>query len=225
MLLIVEISTSLIGSLGLFFNTDDQLALDDISLFLYLFTIIQSFHTCFKIVMCTSIYKLNEIWDLLDITRMNFLKSERCSEHLRILYKYKNKSKKLTNMLCIIAILIILAWLLHPLLVNILLLKSGDKKSQRYENFLNLRFPVKTKVYNNYYFLFYIIEAEMAVIHVLGVIIFDVLLISISFVIIAQNEILKESFKNLGYEKRFQNGKKEKKERKYSILDFSFIQL
>lgn len=205
-LIIIGLCITIFGLMGFFTKMEDNV--DNIGLFLIGFSLLQSFQAVLKLSIC--VYKANKIWDLLDITCFNFLKSKQCIKHIIILHKYCDMSKKLTNFLSISFIGSISLWLTYPLLFNMFILTSADRKTRRYENFINLRFPVSIKMYNTHYYIFYLMEAEIGFLATYGAVMIDVFLISIYCVIIAQYKILAKAFEKIGHQIKFQNSKQEK---------------
>lgn len=204
-LIIIGFCITIFGLMGFFVQMDDTV--DDMGLFLIGFLLLQSFQAVVKLSIC--VYKANKIWDLLDITYFNFLKSKKCIEHIKILYNYCDMSTKLTNFLSISFVGSISLWLTYPLFFNMFILTSTDRLNRRFENFINLRFPVSINEYNSHYYLFYLMEAEIGFLATYGAVMIDVFLVSIFCVIIAQYKILTKTFENIGHNIKLKNGKQE----------------
>lgn len=151
------------------------------------------------------VYNANKIWGLLDVTRINFLTSKRCLEHTNIFQEYRRLSIKITDFLIDLAIMLLLMWFALPLFFN-MFQETSDDSTHIKENLSNLQFPVSVQNYNRYYFIFYTIEAIQAVLILYPMMMLDILLISISCVLIAHYEIHTRAYENIGNEQGIQNG-------------------
>jgi len=206
-------SCVLFGLLGCFMEMEDQL--DYIELFLFIFVNASNFLSVMKI--CVFIYKANDTWDLFEVARIQFLKSERCRKYrVEILEKVRNKSIKLTNFIFGFSFVTSIIWMTYPLVINLIMIATDQINNQRYQNVFNMRYPVTINTYNQYYFVFYAIEVILAFFILYNSILIDTFLVSFCWVIIAQYEILTEAFGNIGYEDKFQN-------RKF-VLNFFYVQ-
>lgn len=191
------------GSVGFFVRMEDTI--DDIGIYQIIFTYLNYFLSFFKLYMF--VYNANNIWDLLEVTRINFMTSKHCLKHINILHEYRRLSIKITNFLSIFITLTILSWWMFPILVNNFLHAKSDDEIQRFENVINFRYPLSIKVYNHYFYFIYVIEATTGVIIEYGILITDVILISISYVLIAHYEIHNMAFTGIGLEQTFYTGK------------------
>lgn len=194
------------GSVGFFIEMEDTI--DDIGIYQIIFTYLNYFLSFYKLYMF--FYYANEIWDLLDVTRINFMTSKHCLKHINILHEYRRISIKITNFLAASITLTILSWWLFPVIVNNFSnTKSDDSihSTLRNENVINFRYPLSIKKYNRYFYFIYVIEATTGVIIEYGILITDVLLISISYIFIAHYEIHKMAFTSIGLEQKFFSGK------------------
>ena len=68
-----------------------------------------------------------------------------------------------------------------------------------------LRYPVSTHTYNQYYFIFYLMEVVLSLFTLYAMIIPNFLLISWCWAIIAQQNVLTQTFKSIGHEDNSQN--------------------
>lgn len=193
---------NLCGLLGFFVQMEDTL--DDIELLQLLFANLSYFLSAFKIIIC--VYNANKIQDLLEVTRINFITSAQCTKHVHILLKYRDMSIKITNCLSVSFAVVLLGWWICPLIFNRFVLKSNDE-IVRYENVVNYRFPLTIAVYNDYFWIFYLMEVALGVFLAYAILITDCLLISISCVLIAHYEIHALAFENIGHEKQICIGK------------------
>lgn len=184
---------------GIVFFIEMEDTVEDTMLLQIVFIYLNYYLSIFKLYMC--MYNANKIWDLLNVTRINFMTSKQCSKYIDILYKYRYSSIKITNFLSTFITMTLLAWWMFPIFVNYVFnSKSDDEITPRLENINNYRYPVSIETYNHYYYIFYLIEAFSGIIIEYGILIVDVLLISISYVFIAQYEIHKMAFANIGHD-------------------------
>ncbi|XP_025207698.1 uncharacterized protein LOC112603381 [Melanaphis sacchari] len=164
-----------------------------------------NFLTVIKI--CVFVNKANNTWDLFDVTRINFLKSEQCCKYrYKILEKVRNKSIRLTNFIVVFAIISLTIWIIYPLVIHFYLTTNGQNNHQRYQSVLYLRYPVTKNTYNQYYFVFYTIEAILAFGILYYSILIDTVLVSLCWIFIAQYEILSEAFGNIKYDDKKKDG-------------------
>lgn len=195
-----------LGSIGFFVDMEDTI--DDIAVYQIIFTCINNVLSIFKIYMF--VYNANEIWDLLDVTRINFMTSKHCLEHINILHKYRRMSIKITNFFTIAITLTVLSWWTFPIVVNNYINPKSDgcvQSAQRYENVINFRYPLSINEYNHYFYFLYVTEAINGVIIEYGILITDVILISVSYVFIANYEIHKMAFISIGHKQTVFSGK------------------
>lgn len=158
--------------------------------------------TC-KVIICMR--NANKIWNLLDVTRVSFLTSTRCLEHIDVFQEYRSLSIRITDFLIDLASVLLSMWFALPILCNTFRDTSDDVEHFN-ENLSNLLFPVSVHNYNRYYFIFYTIEAVQTVIILYPMMMLDMLLISISCVLIAHYEIHILAYENVGNDQHVQNG-------------------
>lgn len=176
----------------------------DLNFFQTLITHLSCF--IFSLQIITYTYHADTIWDILcHITRVNFLTSKQCTKYIDILYGYREISRKITNFIFVTLTTTIFVWLIFPLFSFIA--RLGDDAAGRYENIFNLRFPVSIRAYNDFYLVFYIFEGIALFFLGYIMLIVDVLIISISYGIIAQYEVLALAFENVGHEEEHTNSK------------------
>lgn len=180
------------GLVGFFVETEDTV--DEILLMHLLLYYINNCMCLFKIIVF--VRKADCIWQLFDVSKMNFIDNRRCRKHVEILRKYRALSVKLTDFFSNYAIIATVGWALSPLVVNF---SSANDDSKRFENVFNFRFPVTTFVYNNYYFAFYLMELVVTVYLVYTYVVFDLFVFSFCYTIIAQYEVIALAFENIGY--------------------------
>lgn len=201
-LIIFVIPINFYGLFGFIIKMED--AINEIDLIRILYIHMHSFLSIIKISVC--IYNADKVWDLLDVTRVNFLKSAQCPKRIEILYKYQETSIKITNFLYEFLKITLLVWVLFPLALNIM--KTADNRGkQRYESILNFRFPLKIHLYNSYFFFIYIFEIEALFVVSYSWLIVNILLISMFYVFTAQYEIYARAFEMIGHVEELQCGK------------------
>ncbi|XP_025208666.1 uncharacterized protein LOC112604025 [Melanaphis sacchari] len=193
----------LFGQTGFFMPTEDTINYIEKSMLIF----VNSMNFLAAMKTCVFIYKANNIWDLFDVTRINFLKSEQCCKYrYKILEKVRNKSIRLTNFIVVFAIISLTIWIIYPLVINFFLTTTGPNNHQGYQSILYLRYPVTTNTYNQYYFVFYTTEAILAFGIIYYSILVDTVLVSLCWIFIAQYEILSEAFGNIKYDDKEKDG-------------------
>lgn len=211
------------GWIGFFIEMEDTL--EDSKLLQIIFIYMNYYLSVFKLYIC--IYNADKIWDLLNVTRINFITSQQCFKYVKILNEYGHSSIKISNFVSFFINATYLTWICIPFLVNNFRnSKSDDEVTQRLENINNFRYPMSIESYNRYYYLLYFIEMGASTTILYGISIVDVLLISISYVFIAQYEIHKEALANIGHEQNHYIGKYvERHHYECSIISWKFCWL
>lgn len=197
------LSVNIWGLLGIMYTSGDEM--DEIGFMQLLYSHLHCLQTSFKIAVC--IYKADEIWDVLDVTRVNFMNSARCSKHIRILHEGRDTSIKITNFLYGFITLTIFVWFAFPLFVNVTT-ANGVINGRRYENILNFRFPVTTQSYNRHYVWFYAAEVIVTIYLGYSILNIDILLISLVYVFIAQYEMHARAFEDVGHDQDIRQGER-----------------
>lgn len=182
------------GISGFFVDTGDEI--DDVLVLHLLFYYMINCMCLFKIIVF--VYKADRIWDLFDVSRVEFLGSGPCREHTEILRKYGALSTRITNFFSGYAIVATVEWALLPLALNAYAY-ANDAGSKRFENIFNFLFPVNTFAYNHYYLAFYLMELTVTVFLVYTYVVFDIFIISFCYTIIAHYEVIGLAFENIGY--------------------------
>lgn len=165
------------GMLGYIIKVDD--VVNEISSLQLIIAHITYFQSALK--LSVFVYNADKFWDLLDVTRIHFLTSQPCYRHINILIAHRDKLIKITNFIFIMINITIFIWLVVPVFSNMI---RSDEDHRRYNNVFNLRFPVFTNVYNEYYFIFYIFEGLLGIYVAYVMLIFDVFSTSISYILI-----------------------------------------
>ncbi|XP_060875404.1 uncharacterized protein LOC132948778 [Metopolophium dirhodum] len=187
------------SSIGFFVEMDDIIS--DVDVFLVLFVMINFFFCSWRI--CIILSKSNTICEALNVAQFNFLTSKRCFKHLNVLYNDRDRTIKITNYFFVFTVIVLIQWILFPFMV--ITLTESDVENSRSPNIMNLRFPVSTQTYNQYYFIFYLMEVAIAAFPIYVIIVTDTLILSFSLVIISQQEVINRAFKSIGYEENSQS--------------------
>lgn len=74
--------------------------------------------------------------------------------------------------------------------------------SRRYENIININFPVTAQTYNEHYFVFYIMEVSIGACIVYGSVLFDVFLMSFCWIVSAHYQSVTTAFEQFGHDSR-----------------------
>jgi hypothetical protein len=181
------------GNCGFLFDLEDTI--DKTDLFIIIFSNVFNFYILWKMIIL--IFYRNKILDLLNVTSLNFLKSEQCLYNIKILYKHRNRVIQSTQLYYKFCMSVLIPWFIYPIIINSFVANKNDNR--RLENIINRRYPMDVNTYNQYYVLFYIIETIIAVKSLYLVLMIDILLLSIGWAIIVQYEVLAVTFKNIGH--------------------------
>lgn len=199
----ITLCINVCGMLTFLTNMEDTI--DDIYLFQIICTVTYNSLSVLKVIIC--MYYANRIWDLLGNTRVHFFTSGRCTTHINILQLYRDGSIQITNVIFVLYAMTGIVSLVFPLLFSAFYMTKFEAEKQRYENIFNFRFPVTINTYNDYFYVFYVFELITLSFISYTTIIIDILLISISYGLIAEYEVLARAFENIGHEQEHQNGK------------------
>jgi len=142
------------------------------------------------------IFNLEGIWNLLNVTRIRFLSSRQCAKYTLLLHEYRKFSINLTKTICVFILLIAILWICSPLAINLIMFRS-EVINKPYMNVINIPFPVNLHTYNEFFFLFYVIEIITSLSNFYITTLFDILFISLSYAFIAQYHVLFEAYKNV----------------------------
>jgi len=180
------------GMIGVFMEIEDTI--DTTANIMLLFIFICNLVCALKMIII--ITKAENIWNLLHVTRVQFLKSQHCQKNRRKLEEFKNKLSLFFKYVICIFFMTFILWAIYPLIANIGI-KKNENGNERYENIFNLRYPVDINTYNQYFCIFYVIEIVITLYFIISVV-FDTFILSICLVIIVQYEILQEAFASIG---------------------------
>lgn len=171
-------------------------SVDDINVMQILFVFFNNILSLLKITVF--IYKADQIWDFIDLTRLDLLTSARCRDNERILNKCRDTLIKITNFCYIMGLMVFVIWLIFPLMIE----KNLDERRQ---NIFNMLYPVSTNKYNQYFYIFYVLEIMMGWFIFYYTMMIDIFIVTFCWVSIIQYEILGRAFENIGYEDKVKN--------------------
>ncbi|XP_022175106.1 uncharacterized protein LOC111037054 [Myzus persicae] len=197
---IVAVTTYNIFSAMCFF-TDTVNSIDSVDLLLMIF--IYSIIVISLLKITVLLYNADQIWELFDLARLDFLTSKRCRKNIGILIKYRDTSITITNLYQNYSTIVFIIWMVVPLILNTFVLVEGP--NQRYHNIFNMQYPVSASIYNRYYYLFYLMEIAMGIFVLNYSMIIDNFLISLCWAIIAQYEVITTAFENIGNDCELEN--------------------
>lgn len=161
-------------------------------------------HYKLSIMVMMLLHKKNKIWDLLAVTKYEFLKSTIYIRKIPILNKYYNKTKRFTNIYSVLIIMVYIQWTLVPWVINQFL--NNNAANQRLEKIINLPYPVTPQTYNQYYVFFNIFEVVLPFMIMYNAVVIDFILISFYYAFIGQFTIIIETFQNIGYKEKTLSG-------------------
>nr|AQS60751.1 olfactory receptor 37 protein [Acyrthosiphon pisum] len=190
---IVAVTTYNIFSAMCFF-TDTIDTIDSVDLLLMIF--IYSIIIISLLKISVLLFNADQIWELFDLTRFDFLTSRQCRKNVGILCKYRDRSITITNLYQNYSTMVFIIWMITPLVLNTFVVVGGP--NQRYHNIFNMQYPVSANIYNQYYYLFYLMEIAMGIFVLNYSMIVDNFLISLCWVIIAQYEVITTAFEKIG---------------------------
>jgi len=203
--LYVAIMNSIViyGNIGFFVGTDDSQNINYVDLYLIMFLMTNIFFCSWRI--CIILIKSNTVFEVLNVSRLNFFTSEHCRKHLNVLHKNRDQTIKITYYFFVFSTIVIIQWLISPIIA--IMFTTTDVENVRLSNIFNLRFPVSTHTYNQYHLIFYLIEVTISIIPSYVIILTDTLILSFSLAIISQQKVLSRAFKNIGHEENSQSSK------------------
>jgi len=155
--------------------------------------------------MFVYLYNANKVLDLFDVTRFDFFTSKQCVNYKNTLYNYCDKFRMYSNWYVIFSIVIIVQWIIFPIAIT--MFTTRESSNVRFRNILNLNFNVSAQTYNQYFVIFFLIEAIITFSSIYSFIMTDFLLLSFCSVIMTQQKILINSFRNFGHLDNLQTSK------------------
>jgi len=94
----------------------------------------------------------------------------------------------------------LMLWVMGPFIANEE--NTLPNVAHRHQNIINIKFPVTVKTYNNYYFVFYLMEVAVGFCIVYGSVLIDAFLMSFCWVISAQYQTVTKAFETFGYNEK-----------------------
>ncbi|CAH1737132.1 uncharacterized protein LOC114119371 [Aphis gossypii] len=182
------------SSLGFFVKMEDTLSYIDSSVIIFVMINIFLCNWRFSVFL----YNAKIIYDVFNVSRFDFFKSKHCCKNINVLCGHRDRTIKITNYFFVFSSTVMSQWVLFPLVL--IAFTAPEDENIRQQNIMNLRYPVSTHTYNQYYYLFYLMEVIVAIFTMYSMIIPDILLMSWCWAIIAQQEILIQTFKYFGHE-------------------------
>jgi len=128
-------------------SMDDTLNDTDIMMMTTTYTV------CYLCIIGVSVllYRSDKLWNLLDVTRIDFLTSKLCRKNINFLYDRQECIIKLSNLYYYIIHILFAQWTLYPLVIYVY---KDNTSIHRYQNIFNLSFPISVGTYNQYFFIF-----------------------------------------------------------------------
>lgn len=197
--IVVVTSYNIFSAMCFFTDTVDTIDSIDLLLMIFIYSII----IISLLKICVLLFNADQIWDLFNLTRFDFLSSRRCRKNVGILYKYRDRSITITNLYQNYSTIVFIIWMIVPLVLNTFAMTEGP--NQRYHNIFNMQYPVSASIYNHYYYIFYLMEIAMGIFVLNYSMIIDNFLISLCWAIIAQYEVITTAFENIGNDCKLEN--------------------
>lgn len=195
-LLVVQFIT-IFGVMGFFIEIEDSDASNGKSNSFELIIILTNC-TLSSLKIYTLISNTKIIWDLFDLTCIDFLKCSRHSELITENFVTRcKKSTKITKWIARSFLIGLILWVMGPFIANEEY--TAPNSSHRYQNIINIKFPVTVKTYNNYYFVFYFMEVAVGFCIVYGSVLVDAFLMSFCWIISAQYQSVTKAFATFGH--------------------------
>jgi len=187
-------SILIFGLLGFFVSTDLIDSYDELTIVITVHIYILNYVCLLKTSFL--IYNSDSIWTLLNITSIHYLSSLQCAKYTGLLRQYHKYPIILSNIYFFFALSLSFIWILYPLALNVIMIKSGVT-NESYVNVFNFLYPVNIYTYNKYFFIFYIIEIIQCIFFLYFMTMFNTFFVSITYAFVAQYNVLFEAFKNI----------------------------
>lgn len=142
------------------------------------------------------IYKATDIWNLLNVVEIKFLKSRHCRENTKKLEKCKTNISQFSNYVFGSCSILFLLWAIYPLVTNTNK-KLNETPNQLYKNILSLWYPVTINIYNQYFYLFYGVEFVIITYFAYSILV-DTFVVCICLIMTTQYKILTKAFAIIG---------------------------
>ncbi|XP_025204161.1 odorant receptor 67a [Melanaphis sacchari] len=174
--------------------------------------------------MYTLISNTKIIWDLFDLTCIDFLK---CSQHSELItekfVKRCKTSTRITKWIACSFLIGLVLWVMGPFIANEEY--TASNVNHRYQNIINIKFPVTVKTYNDYYFVFYLMEVAVGFCIVYGSVLVDAFLMSFCWIISARYQSVTKAFAIFGHNNQLSSPKEIYKDFKSIIIDHQNVYL
>eukprot|EP00102_Acyrthosiphon_pisum_P022639 XP_016659849.1 PREDICTED: uncharacterized protein LOC100570795 isoform X2 [Acyrthosiphon pisum] len=165
------------------------------------FVATNSFYACYK--MWIVIYRSNDIWDCLSITRYDFTSlSNRKRIGHGILDRWRARSVWYTSLLAGLYFSTMVIYMgISLAFCNVLIpIKNHDSSFGNYRlNILNLYFFTSDETYNEYYNTFFVVEAWLSVAVTIFYILFDILFVSLCLAICCHMQMIFTAFSSVNH--------------------------
>lgn len=192
---VIVLSIVMYSGIGFYERAKEKLNIADTITLQIVFSYFFIFINLIKIH--TFLYKADKIWNLFKQTRLDVLKSYLCQRHIKILLENRKKIIVITNLFFGFGIILVSLWILLPLVYNKFV--KINNANQRYLNPINFEFPVTTKVFNQYYYIFYVAESLILFLWYFSLLI-DTFIWSICWMLNSQYEVIALAFANVGHD-------------------------
>lgn len=154
--------------------------------------------SCYKMMII--LYYSKDVWHNIVVTRFNFMSYQYYNIQL-----FKNWQKRAIRIICIFIIISILAlsiWIAIPSVFNTttVTMKNLDGSYSEYRmNIFNLYLIVSNKTYNEFFYIFYIVEISVCVGYYYFTILFDILTAVFCCSLSGHLETISDKIKSLAY--------------------------
>lgn len=173
--------------------------IDDLSqISQYFMVIVAAIATVFKMYVIKQ--RSETIWNCMQLTSMKFLSYEHHDR--RTLETGRTKSKLFSTIFTYLWLGVMASWILAPFVLSEYHMRVKVDNDVYYSyrfNVLNLVFPVSDKFYNKNFLTYYCIESIITVSWGHGVLIFDIILISMCITFTYQLKAIRNSYSTYGY--------------------------
>lgn len=154
------------------------------------------------VLLFTLLFKSKDVLGLSTMINVDYFTSTRSCQHVEIFYEYCNLSIKIAYIFAFLTVTCTISWATFPILINTQQrdVRSNHDYIRRYENVINLQFPVTTVVFNDYYLVFYAMEVMVTIYLATMNMAYNVFFIVISFALIGQYEVIKKAFEDISHD-------------------------
>lgn len=169
--------------------------------------IILSNCTLSSLKLYTLVSNADTIWKLFKITCIDYLQCvERNKSITSKLTKRCARSTIITSFIARSFLIVLFVWSMTPFVSNEEFSENSNATCYRYQNIINIKFPVTINNYNRFYFVFYLMELSVGFCIVYGSILIDAFLMSFCWIISAQYQSVTFAFQIFGHDMETSNG-------------------